>query len=271
MANNPSHDISIHLPHEQVRIIQRELLKVYEAKREITKYSFKMEAKEIEDFWRQEMPEEIRAALPSQFRDLKSPGLYVEGHSTDNFRKFAVGESSSMKPEKLYACLAWLSWAENEFSSLTIADIAPGLKATQSKIIRLLDEHLFQNSDHEPMITHRHFAPEYEVATNDTGSWICVGSSISEHVLEIRLYEAHSEEILVFNGQLVLGPEDAGYVFMKEMSTGESKMFCFIPQGNDVLQGRKIERFSLVEISSGRGSFRDDIDLPITNYVRAAP
>lgn len=266
MAKNKQRKVFDYLSRKKVRAIQKELLRVYEEKkRTVTQYSYGLMAEEIEDFWRQEMPEDIRAALPDVYRELSSPGLYVEGKKNDNFRKFVTGDARSMRTERIIACLIWLSWDQNEYCNWTIEDMDSSAKVTQSKMIGILDAYLFQHADHQPYIDPNCFFTQYQETSNS--NWICFGEFINEHTVEVQYYETHADSLHVYCGHILIGPDDTGYGFFNSATCGDTKMFGFIPLGREVLNGKRIERFSLVEIGSSACAFEEEPKLTVSMYT----
>lgn len=256
--------MTIQLNRRTVSLIQAELAKTFSLKKQDdSQYSYAAFAAEITEFWEQDMPAEIKELIPHNVlgKDLllSAPGL-----KTDNLRKFVVGDSKSMKRERLVASLCWLI-SGNSFSGLSITDIDSSARVTQSKMIGIFDAHLFQHAVHEPYINRACFFPQYQESSQT--SWICFGESVNKHTVELQYYETHADSLHVYNGHLVIGPDDTGYAFLKSATCGDTKMFAFIPLREDVLNGLRLERFSLVEIGSSACAFEDEPKLTVSMYT----
>lgn len=247
----------------QIRRIQSELLRIYRMKCEHVNYSYMLMAKDIQDYWIQEMSEEIKALLPQDIRDLPSPDLHSEDRPTDNFRKFVLGTSRSMKPERLWACFFWLCWDENEYSSWNVSDF---FTTRVSNFISLLDEHLFQNADQEPVLDYSLFEREYVESGETTTHVICFDGMESPHCIRMRFYEEHCDELRVYFGHLTIGPDDKGFAFLQSAFNGDTRLFCFIPNGSVVFKGSQLKEFSLVEIGSEVSLFQETVQFPTMRF-----
>jgi len=259
---------------DTIKLIQRELRQVYEEKKATTKYSCPMMAKEIQDFWRYELPDEFREAIPYPYRNQTELGLYVEGTKRDNFRKFVMGESKSMQPLRNYAALMWLCSTDVEESKLSASDLSVEQLPGQRRFIATLDTHLYQHASNEPALRPEHFRYSYELSSHPSDCCICFSATQNPHVLAMEMFEIHrgSEEsqLVAYEGYVVIRADDTGFALLQSRFNGDSRMYCFIPNGVEIFKEGVLQRFSLIEIGGETIVFTDELDLPVLSFRKSS-
>lgn len=246
---------------QQINLLREELNAVYaRAKKELgdKAVSWKSIAACIEEEL-EVLPDQERKSIAEPYRKIKSINL----SENDSFRKFSKGQSRTMDTIKLIALDIWLTEKDDRWSQLT-TDKLHGLN-DYSKVAASLEYFLFENNAENPALNIENFSGEYagvyyidsDQESTATQLNLMIEKSSNPHVVTANVVENRTIEnhcltekdenmattVLSSNlsGWIVLSPEDNIVCYLKDINTGDNRIYYLIAINESVFDGSKAD------------------------------
>ena len=207
----------------------------------------------------EKLTDQERKLIAEPYRQIKTISL----SDTDNFRKFCIGQSQKMETIKLIAIDIWLTEKDDRWSLLTI-DKLRGLN-DYSKVAASLEYFLFENNCEYPALNIQNFSGKYagtycvDSDQKNTASQLnlMIEKSPNPHVVTANVVEnktlenfhltEQTENMAAsvfssnFSGWIVLSPEDNVVCYLKDINTGDNRIYYLIAINESVFDGSKAD------------------------------
>ncbi|MGH1404335.1 MAG: hypothetical protein ACRBDL_08825 [Alphaproteobacteria bacterium] len=173
---------------------------------------------------------------------------------TDNFRKFATGENSTMRPSiKLMALDIYLSETENGYSTLTKEHL--NNKPALPKIASLLTEFLHSNTDYEPFIKSSQLSGYYQCQIDGVEVNLHLSEEHNPHILTAKINElvkpskskkSLDPKLIEYSGWVLIDPSDGLFGLFQNETLSTNHMIFPISIDEDVGLRRKARQLTFL-------------------------